>query len=143
SPSAGITPATVQVRVDPNAFQNQNGTIAVALNILSGSAVNVPAPVRLLINNRNPDQRGTLVNVPGNLTDVLADPVRNRFYVIRQDINQLLVFDSTTYQQIAALKTGTTPTQMAMTFDQQYLIVGHDNSQFAFVYDLNSLQTLQ
>ena len=39
-------------------------------------AVNLPPPVRLLINNRNPDQRGTFVNIPGYLTDLLADPVR-------------------------------------------------------------------
>jgi uncharacterized protein (TIGR03437 family) len=140
SPASGITPATVQVRVDPNSFQNQNGTVAVPITITSGSAVNVPPPVRLLINNRNPDQRGTVVNVPGTLTDVLADPIRNRFYVVRQDLNQVLVFDSTTYKQIATLRTGTTPTQMAITFDQQYLIVGHDDTQFAYVYELDSLK---
>ena len=38
------------------------------------------------------------------LTDLLADPARNRFYVVQQDQDQVLVFDSTTYQQIAALK---------------------------------------
>ena len=140
SPSSGITPATVQVRVDPSSFQNQNGTVAIPLTISSGTAINVPQPVRLLVNNRNPDQRGTIVNAPGTLTDVLADPKRNRFYVVRQDLNQVLVFDSTTYKQVATLRTGTTPTQMAITLDQQYLIVGHDDSQFAFVYDLDSLQ---
>ncbi len=140
SPASGITPATVQVRVDPNVFQNQNGTIVVRLNIASASAVNVPPPVRLLINNRNPDQRGTAVNLPGAITDILADPVRNRFYVVQQDRNQVLVFDGATYSQIAALRTSTTPTQMAMTFDRQYLIVGHDNSQFAYVYNLDTLQ---
>ena len=96
SPSSGVTPATVQIRVDPSSFQNQNGTVAVPINIASGSAVNIPSPVRLLINNRNPDQRGTIVNAPGVLTDILADPKRNRFYVVRQDLNQVLVFDSTT-----------------------------------------------
>jgi uncharacterized protein (TIGR03437 family) len=43
--------------------------------------------------------------------------------------------------QIAALKTSTTPTQMAFSFDRKHLIVGHDNSQFAYVYDLETLQT--
>jgi len=129
SPASGITPATVQVRVDPNAFLNQNGTVVVPLTISSAAAVNIPQPVRLLINNRTPDQRGTVVDTPGTLTDILADPVRNRFYVVRQDINQVLVFDGSTYTQIAALRTSTTPTQMAMTFDQQWLLVGHDNSQ--------------
>jgi uncharacterized protein (TIGR03437 family) len=142
SPSSGITPATVQVRVDPTAFQNQNGTLAVALTLGSATAVNLPTPVRLLINNRNPDQRGTFVNIPGYLTDLLADPVRNRFYIVAQDTDQVLVFDSTTYAQIAALKTSATPTQMAFTFDRKYLVIGHDNAQQAWVYDLDSLQRL-
>jgi uncharacterized protein (TIGR03437 family) len=29
---------------------------------------------------------------------------------------------------------------MAFTFDRKYLLIGHDNSQLAFVYDLDSLQ---
>ena len=142
SPSSGVTPATVQVKVDPNAFQNITGTTSVQLQISSLTAVNIPAPVRLLFNNHDVDQRGTVVNVPGSLTDILADPVRNRFYVLQQDRNQVLVFDGTTYAQIAALRTATTPTQMALTFDRnsQYLVIGHDNSQFALVYDLDTLQ---
>jgi uncharacterized protein (TIGR03437 family) len=140
SPASGITPATVQVSVDPNAFQNQNGTVAVPIAIASSTAVNLPPTVRLLINTRNPDQRGTLVDVPGNNVDLLADPARNRFYILQQDLNQVLVFDGATYQQIAALRTSTTPTQISMTFDRKYLLIGHDNSQLAFVYDLDSFQ---
>ena len=140
SPASGITPATIQVSVNTAAYANQNGTVAVPLTISSNSAVNLPPSVRLLINNRSPDQRGTLVDIPGTLTDLVADPKRGRFYVIRQDKNQVLVFDSTTYQQIATLRTGTTPWQMAITFDQQYLVVGHDNSQLAYVYNLDTLQ---
>jgi uncharacterized protein (TIGR03437 family) len=140
SPPSGITPATVQVSVDPNAFQNQNGTVAVPLTITSSTAVNLPPAVRLLVNTRNPNQRGTLMDVPGNLVDILADAARSRFYILQQDRNQVLVFDGTTYQQITALRTSTTPTQMAMTFDQKYLLIGHDNSQVAYVYDLDSFQ---
>ncbi|HTS28943.1 MAG TPA: hypothetical protein VMH81_23895 [Bryobacteraceae bacterium] len=140
SPSTGITPATVQVKVDPSAFQNQNGTVAIPITMSSGTAVNLPPSVRLLVNNRNPNQRGTIVDTPGTLTDILPDPKRNHFYVVRQDKNQVLVFDSTSFQQVATLRTATTPTQMAISFDQQYLIVGHDNSQFAYVYDLDTLQ---
>jgi uncharacterized protein (TIGR03437 family) len=142
TPSSGITPATVQVRVDPTAFQNQNGTLSVALTLTSATAINRPLQIRLLINNRNPDQRGTFVSVPGYLTDLLADPVRNRFYIVAQDMDQVLVFDSTNYSQIAALKTSATPTQIAFTFDRKYLVIGHDNAQQAWVYDLDSLQRL-
>lgn len=140
SPSSGVTPATVTISVNTSAFQAQNGTVSVPLTITSRNAVNVPPSVRLLINNRNPDQRGTLIDIPGTLTDLLADPKRNRFYVVRQDMNQVLVFDSTTYTQLATLRTGTTPTQMAMTFDRQYLVVGHDSTQLAYVFDLDTLQ---
>jgi uncharacterized protein (TIGR03437 family) len=143
SPSVGITPAQIQVLVDPAAFQNQNGTLAVTVNLTSSSAINVTKPLRLLINNRNPDQRGTFFNIPAQLTDILADPVRNRFYVVAQDLYQVLVFDSTTYQQIASLKTSATPTQMAITFDRKYLVIGHDDAQQAWVYDLDSLQRQQ
>ena len=139
SPSSGITPATVQVRVDPATFQNQNGTLSVPITMSSVAAINLPPQIRLLINNRNPDQRGTFVNLPGYLTDLLADPVRKRFYIVAQDTDQVLVFDYS-YSQIAALKTSATPTQIAFTFDRKSLIIGHDNAQQAWVYDLDSLE---
>lgn len=140
TPSSGMTPATVKVRVDPAAFQNQKGTVAVTLTLASKAAVNIPRPVRVLINFHDPDQRGTTINVPGKLVDLLADPVRDRFYILRQDRNEVLVFDGSSYQQIATLRTGNTPTQMAVTFDRRYLLVGNDNSQIANVFDLDTLE---
>jgi hypothetical protein len=87
SPSSGKTPATVQVHVDGAAFSGQNGTTPLFLQIASQSAVNVPQPIRILTNNPDEDQRGTVVNVSGRLTDLLTDNSRNRFYIIRQDAN--------------------------------------------------------
>lgn len=139
SPASGMTPATVRISADPNIFQTQRGTVSASVQIKSTAAVNLPADIRILINNREPDQRGTFVNVPGKLVDILADPGRDRFYILRQDKNQLLVFDGTSNSQIATLRTGNTPTQMAITFDRRYLLVGHENSQFAYVYDLETL----
>ena len=139
SPASGMTPATVTVTVDPSQFQSL-GTVAVTLNISSVSAVNVPSAVRLLVNNPDEYQRGTVVDVPGTLTDVMADPARNRFYVVRQDKNQLEVFDGSTNQMITALRTATTPTLMTMSNDGNYLLVANDNSQLISVFDLNALQ---
>ena len=139
-PSSGLTPARVRIEVDPSVFQNVKGTTVVPLQLTSTSAVNIPPPIRVLINTHDPEQRGTILNVPGKLVDVLADPVRNRFYVLRQDKNLMLVFDGTTFQQIAALRTGNTPVQMAMSQDLRYMIVGNDNSQIANVYDLETLE---
>ncbi|MCE5307139.1 MAG: hypothetical protein LLG20_05820 [Acidobacteriales bacterium] len=138
-PSSGVTPARVRIEVDPATYQNAKGTTTVQLSIASNSAVNSPLPVRLLINTRDPDQRGAILNIPGKLVDILADPNRNRFYVLRQDKNHVLVYDANGLNQVAALRTGNTPTQMAMTRDGHYLMVANDNSQIATVHDLDAL----
>src|SRR5579872_3582016 len=140
SPSSGITPMTVQVTVDPTVFQNQKGTSTGTLQITSSQAINVIPTVRVLVNNHDPSQRGAIVDIPGTISDLLADPARNRYYLLRQDTNQLLVFDSTNNTQIATLKTGNVPKGMAITFDQNYLLVANDMSQYISVYDLNVLQ---
>ncbi len=140
-PSSGTTPATVQIRVNPALFAT-NGTTVVPLTVSSGSAINQPRPVRLLISNPDTDQRGTLVDIPGTLTDILPDTARNRYYVLRADKNQILVFDAGSNQLLATLRTATTPSMMSLSMDQSMLLVGHNDSQLVMVYDLNALQTL-
>jgi len=140
SPSAGTTPATITLRLDPATFQNLKGTAVGALLVRAPEAVNVPVPVRILVNNKEPDQRGVSVNVPGKLVDILPDPLRDRYFVLRQDRNQVLVFDGQSHSQIASLKTSNTPTQLAVTFDRRQLLVGHDNAQIISVFNLETLQ---
>lgn len=139
SATSGTTPAQIVVTIDPTAFQGVKGTTSIPLTITSNGAVNLPPPVRLLINTRDFNQRGQILNIPGKLVDLLADQARGRLYILRQDKNLVLVYDMTTLQQIASLRTGNTPTQMAMTTDQKYLLVGNDNSQIANVFDLDTL----
>jgi DNA-binding beta-propeller fold protein YncE len=143
NPSSGVTPAIVTVSVDPNVFASQTGTVIAHLNLQSGQAVNVPSAVRVLINSHQPAQRGTFVDIPGTLVDILPDPSRSRFYILRQDKNQVLVFSSTNNTLITTLRTGNTPKGMAITFDGNYLLVGSDNSQYVNVFDLNALQPSQ
>jgi DNA-binding beta-propeller fold protein YncE len=139
SPDSGVTPAVVRITVDPGAFLNSKGTTAGYIDIKSPGVVNIPDRIRVLVNNREPDQRGMVQNVPGKLVDVLADAVRNRFMIVRQDTNEVLVFDRN-LKQVAALRTGNTPTQMAISPDLRYLLVGNDNSQVASVFDLDTLR---
>ena len=140
SPTSGTTPAQVTITVDTSAYGNAKGTTAIPLTISSSSSINIPPPVRLLINTRDLNQRGQIVNVPGTIVDILADPVRSRVYLLRQDKNEVLVYDSGTLQQIGApLRTGNTPVGMALTLDDSELIVTSDNSQIANVFDLNSV----
>jgi len=142
TPTSGRTPATVQVTVDPHAFQDRRGTIIGTLKVTSSEAVNLPPTVRILVSNQRPDERGTSTSVPGILVDLMADPGRDRFYVLRQDLNQFLVFDASGFFPVATLRTGTTPTRMALTQDGKNLLVGHENSQLIYVYDLDTLQQL-
>lgn len=139
SPTRGTTPATVRISIDPGALQNVRGTLQAEILLRSSTAVNYPKPIRVLANMQEPDQRGSFVNVPGKLVDLLADPQRNRFFILRQDTNEVLVFDGGNFQQVATLRTGNTPTSMAITHDRRYLLVGNDNSQQANVFDLETL----
>ena len=105
----------VQVTIDPTVFQGQQGTVTGLLTISSQQAVNLPPAVRLLVNNQGPNERGTWTDVPGTLVDLLADPSRDQFYVLRQDKNEVLVYDGSDLSLLAILRTGTTPTRMALT----------------------------
>jgi uncharacterized protein (TIGR03437 family) len=140
SPTNGVTPAAVTVSVDPSAFGGQSGTVAATLSITSPTAVNVIPSVQVLVNNAAPNQVGSIINVPGTLTDIMADPLRNQFFVVRSDQNEVLAFDGTSYAKTATLPTGNQPNTMAISFDQQYLLVGNAGSQIVNVYDLDTLQ---
>jgi uncharacterized protein (TIGR03437 family) len=92
------------------------------------------------VNNPDVNQRGTIVDVPGTLTDILADTARSRFYVIRQDKNQVQVYDANSLNLIATLRTATTPSSMGFTIDQKYLLVANNDSELVNMYDLDALK---
>src|SRR5580704_13317651 len=142
SPSSGVTPANITVSVDPNAFSSSKGRVAAYLTISSTKAIDLPPAIRVLINSQDPSQRGTFVDVPGIVVDLLADPKRNAYYVLRQDKNQVLVYNGSNNTLTATLRTCTTPKGMAITFDQQDLLVGCDNAQMMSVFDLDLLTPL-
>jgi len=105
NPSSGVTPATVTVTVDPNVFANQKGTVAGKPHHRLRPSYQHCSAVRVLINSRQPEQRGTFVDVPGKLVDLLPDPTRSRFYILRQDTNKVLVFNGANNSQTAVLRT--------------------------------------
>ena len=139
SPASGVTPAVVKITVDPSAFEGQIGTATVLIHIASKAAANVAPDIRLLINSREPDQRGEFVMIAGTPVDLLADPARDRFYVLVGDRNQVLVFAGSSTEPVATLRTANTPTQMALTLDRRYLLVGHENSQLVYIFNLETL----
>lgn len=142
SPSSGLTPATITVTVDPNQFANQNGTTTVSLTVSSAAAIDTAPPVSVLVNAPQPSQRGTIVPVPGTLVDLWSDNSRVQYYVLRQDLNEVLVFNGTNNTQIAALPTCSNPTSLAETLDGNKLLVGCNTAHIMNLYDLNALQPL-
>lgn len=141
SQTSGTTPASVTIQIDPNAFMAQTGTTVVPLTIRSAGSIGIPSQVRLLINTKDPDQRGIIHSLPGTIVDIAADPQRPVVYALRQDRNQVIVIDGSTFNTLAILRTGNTPTKMAFTRDGKYMMVGNDHSQIANVFDLDALQS--
>jgi uncharacterized protein (TIGR03437 family) len=139
-PASGRTPVEVTIEVDPVSFQNQQGTVALPVTLRSAAAVNLPKPLRLLINTRDFDQRGRLLGIEGRNVDVAADMWRGRFYVLRQDANRVYAYDINTLERVAEAKTGNTPVQMAMTMDGRFLLVTADNSGYIQTINLDTFQ---
>ena len=142
SPKSGMTPATITVQVDPLAFANQKGTAAIQLSFTSNAAVNLPNNVRVLVNSREPNQRGTFIDVPGTLVDMISHPTKDEFYVLRQDRNQVLVYNGSNNTLKTTLRTCTKPMSMTITYDRSKLLVGCDNSHIISVFDLATLTPL-
>ena len=95
SPTQGVTPNDRKSSADPGAFQSAKGTTAVTIKIESSRAVKQsPDPCARKLSRT--DQRGTVIGIPGKLVDLVADPERDRFFILRQDKNEVLVFDGST-----------------------------------------------
>ena len=123
----------------PTLLPAQQGTAAVQLSFTSTTAVNLPKNVRVLMNSREPNQRGTFIDIPGTLVDMISHPTKDEFYVLRQDLNQVLVSNGTNNTQKATLRTCTKPMSMTITWDRTKLLVGCDNSHLISVFDLATL----
>ncbi len=126
-PDVGFTPADVKVTIDPGALGPVQGTSTFPINI-STNAVNIPLGGIVQANVVSVDQKGTLYPVPGSFVDVVADPYRDRFYVLDQANFRLLVFDSD-FRLTGSFRTGNTPTAMAMTQDGTSLLVANSQSE--------------
>ena len=134
-PDVGFTPADVKVTIDPGALGPVQGTSTFPINILT-NAVNIPLGGIVQANVVSVDQKGTLYPVPGSFVDVVADPFRDRFYVLDQANFRLLVFDSD-FRLTGSFRTGNTPTAMAMTQDGTSLLVANSQSETITWIDLN------
>ena len=134
-PDVGFTPADVKVTIDPGALGPVQGTSTFPINIVT-NAVNIPLGGIVQANVVSVDQKGTLYPVAGTFVDVVADPYRDRFYVLDQANFRLLVFDSD-FRVTGSFRTGNTPTAMVMTQNGTSLLVANSQSETITWIDLN------
>ena len=123
----------------PRTVRGRKERLWPALSVTSTTGVNLAQTIRVLINSQDPSQRGTIVDVPGTVVDFSRTPCETPItFSARIRTGAGLQF----LQQYADRSAAHlhTPKGMAITFDQQYLLVGCDGAHIMSMYDLDTLQ---
>ncbi len=140
-PHQGTTPADIQVTIDPGSLGPVQGTNTIVVQI-DTNAVNVPLETTVVSNVRDVDQKGSFVQSDGHLIGAVADPSRDRFYVLDRNGFQVKAYDSKSLRQIGSFRTGNTPTWMAASKDGRFLVVANSGAEHVTLIDLNSLRVM-
>lgn len=161
SVSSGLAPSTLTFTMDPgrinvnrrpgtNVYNGNNGQ-AIAVNISSLEAINIPPTIRVFMNFRQNDQRGlifptpTLVNNLNNnrgLRDLVLDEARNRIYIANSGMNRIEVFDTQKLKYLDPIEAGQFPESLALSLDKSILYVANAGGESIMSIDLDSLTVL-
>jgi YVTN family beta-propeller protein len=166
--SSGLAPSTITFTMDPgrstvvripgtNLYTGgnsptNNGT-ALAVNLVSPNAINVPNTIRVFMNYRDSTQRGQIYPVPTvpnpplsnpvvneGLQDIVLDQARNLIYITNSGYNRVEVFDTVNRVFLAPIAVGQLPHQMAMGLDGSTLYVANTGGESIAIVDLNQQQ---
>ena len=159
--SSGLAPSTVTFTMDPgrsavirtagtNLYTGAGGTggtntgTAVAVNLVSPNAINIPNTIRVFMNYRDATQRGQIYPVPTvpnsvteGLQDIVLDQARNLLYITNSGYNRIEVFDTVNRVFLAPIPAGQLPHQMAMGLDGNTLYVANTGGESIAIVDLN------
>ncbi|MBI1789987.1 MAG: hypothetical protein HYR60_20850, partial [Acidobacteria bacterium] len=152
--SSGVTPSTINFIMEPGRSNvtRQYGTnlysgaaantgSALAINLASPEAINIPNTIRVYMNLRQPDQRGVIYPVstlPGEgLQDILVDEARDRVYLTNSGYNRIEVFDRAKQRFRQPIEVGQPPHQMAMAGDGKTLYVANTGGESISIVDLD------
>lgn len=161
SVSSGLAPSTLTFTMDPgrvninrrpgtNVYNGNNGQ-ALAVNVSSLEAINIPPTIRVYMNYRLSDQRGlifptpTLVNTLNNnrgLRDIVLDEARSRIYIANAGMNRVEVFDTQKLKYLDPIEAGQFPESLALSLDKSTLFVANSGGESILIIDLESLTTL-
>ncbi len=165
--SSGLAPSTITFTMDPGrssvvrtagtnlytgagtgAAGNNSGT-ALAVNLMSPNAINIPNTIRVFMNFRDSTQRGQIYPVPTvpyvpttatspteGLQDIVLDQARNLIYITNSGYNRIEVFDTVNRVFLAPITVGQLPHQMAMGLDGNTLYVPNTGGESIMIVDL-------
>jgi uncharacterized protein (TIGR03437 family) len=112
------------------------------LLIQSAEAVNIIPTVRVFQNSRNPESRGVILPIDTGagslgLTDMLADPARQRLYIANPGLNRIEVVDTQKQQLLAPIAVGQLPRSLAFGTDGNLLYVANSGGESISIVDLS------
>jgi DNA-binding beta-propeller fold protein YncE len=167
--SSGLAPSTITFTMDPgrssvvrtagtNLYTGGGGTTAtatntgtaLAVNLISPNAINVPNTIQVYMNFRDSTQRGQIYPVPvvpnpapavpelaaQGLQDIVLDPARNLIYITNAGYNRIEVFDTVNRVFLTPITVGQLPHQMAMGLDGNTLYVANTGGESISIVDL-------
>jgi uncharacterized protein (TIGR03437 family) len=111
----------------------------------SPEAINLPDRVRVYQNNRDSDDRGTIlpiatgIAITPQLTDLLFDAPRNRIYIANTGLNRVEVYDIASGQFLTPIKVGQLPVSLALTPDGTVLYVANSGGESISIVDPNAM----
>lgn len=112
--------------------------------VQSTGAVNIPASIRVMQNNRDSDARGEIIPIETGistaegLTDMFFDAQRQRIYIPNSGKNQIEVFDVRQRRLIEPIRAGQLPRSVAVTLDNAQMFVANSGGESLTVVDLES-----
>lgn len=158
--SSGLAPSTITFTMDPgrssvvrtagtNLYTGAGGTVAtntgtaLAVNLVSPNAINIPNTIRVFMNFRDSTQRGQIYPVPTvpnsaaeGLQDIVLDQTRNLLYITNSGYNRIEVFDTVNRVFLTPITVGQLPHQMAMGLDGNTLYVANTGGESISIIDL-------
>jgi DNA-binding beta-propeller fold protein YncE len=159
--SSGLAPSSITFTMDPgrssvvrtpgtNLYTGAGtGTVAtntgaaLAVNLVSPNAINIPNTIRVFMNYRDSTQRGQIYPVPTvpnsvteGLQDIVLDQARNLLYVTNSGYNRIEVFDIVNRVFLTPIPVGQLPHQMAMGLDGNTLYVANTGGELIAIVDL-------
>lgn len=145
--ATGIAPGNLQVSFSARGTLTP-GTVNLSVVLVSPEAVNVEPAIRVSLNFRDVDQRGSIYPIQGvnslttgTITDMALDSARDRLYLSNMLLNQIEVFSISAGKFLLPIEVGAQPRSMALV-GASLLVVANNAAENISVVDLDAMQEI-